>query len=151
MSLIAANVVDGNVKADASKTYQKENTVGTDALGKDAFLQLLVTQMKYQDPMKPADNTQMISELAQFSSLEELQNVSSNIGNAQALTLVGKNVIIEVGKSSDASTTTKVGGVVDYVKMVEGKAKLSIKGQLYDYSDLDMVVDEAYLKEQTPK
>ena len=47
-----------------------------DALGKDAFLQLLVTQMKYQDPLDPQDNSEYLSQLAQFSALEQMTNVS---------------------------------------------------------------------------
>lgn len=151
MSNISANIVDGTVSAGVSATYQSENNVGTDALGKDAFLELLVTQMQYQDPLEPTDNTKMISELAQFSSLEAMQNVTTNLNNSQALSIVGKNVIMEVGKSSNASTTSTVAGYVEYVKMVEGKAQLSIGGELYDYEDLDMVIDDDYLASQLNK
>jgi flagellar basal-body rod modification protein FlgD len=47
------------------------------ALGRDAFLHLLVTQMKLQDPLEPMKNENMIAQLAQFSSLEQLQNMST--------------------------------------------------------------------------
>ena len=46
-------------------------------LGKDAFLQLLVTQMKYQDPLNPSSNTEYIAQLATFSQLEQMQNISA--------------------------------------------------------------------------
>lgn len=49
------------------------------ALGKDEFMTLLTTQLKYQDPTQPVDNSQMIAQLAQFSQLEELQGLSSKI------------------------------------------------------------------------
>jgi flagellar basal-body rod modification protein FlgD len=52
-----------------------------DALGKDAFLSLLMTQMKNQDPSKPVDNTAMIAQLAQFSSLEQLQQVNTTLSS----------------------------------------------------------------------
>ena len=67
------NIVDGKVQSTYTDTYQKENTVGTSALGKDAFLQLLVTQLQYQDPLSPQSNEEFVSQLAQFSSLEEMQ------------------------------------------------------------------------------
>ncbi len=54
----------------------------TQGLGKDAFLQLLVTQMQYQDPLAPTDDTQFIAQLAQFTALEQMTNV------AQTATLV---------------------------------------------------------------
>ncbi len=141
---IKVPIVDGKPVTDVSETYQGEKSKG-DKLGKDAFLRLLVAQMEYQDPLKPADNTQMVAELAQFSTLEELQNVGSTLNNMNAFGLVGKNVIIEAGMSSGSTTTNTVGGYVQYVKMVDGKAKLSINGELYDYDDLKMVVDDAYL------
>src|SRR5450631_261116 len=46
-------------------------------LGKDSFLQLLVAQMKNQDPLNPAPSDQMAAELAQFSSLEQLQHINA--------------------------------------------------------------------------
>jgi flagellar basal-body rod modification protein FlgD len=47
-------------------------------LGKNVFLQLLVTQLKNQDPLQPQDNTAFLAQLAQFSSLEQLQQISTN-------------------------------------------------------------------------
>jgi len=49
------------------------------ALGKDEFLKLLVTQMRYQDPLSPMDNAQFTAQLAQFSSLEQLFQVNTNL------------------------------------------------------------------------
>ena len=143
---ISADLVNGKFETGKTETYQKENTVGTTSLGKDAFLQLLVTQLQYQDPLNPQTNQEFIGELTQFSTLEEMQNMTGTLTNAQALGLVGKNVILEVGKSSGSSATTTVAGYVEYVKMVDGNAKLSIKGELYDYADLEYVMDDAFLE-----
>src|SRR5262245_21876395 len=49
------------------------------ALGKDAFMSLLVNQLKNQDPLDPAKNEDMIAQLAQFSSLEQMQELNDNI------------------------------------------------------------------------
>lgn len=51
-----------------------------EAMGKDAFLKLLVTQLQNQDPLKPTDNTEFVAQLAQFSSLEGIQNLNSTMG-----------------------------------------------------------------------
>ena len=142
---MALSVENGKVEPTYTETYQKEDTKGTSALGKDAFLQLLVTQLQHQDPLQPQDNSEFVAQLAQFSSLEELQNMTSTMGNSNALGLVGKYVIVEVGKSEGLSKTTTVQGWVDYVQMVDGKAKLSINGELYNYEDLDSVADDYYI------
>ena len=76
MANVSAPVVNGQVVSDYTSTNQKESTLGTDKLGKDAFLTLLVTQMQYQDPLKPSTDTEFISQLAQFSSLEEIEITS---------------------------------------------------------------------------
>ncbi|MBN2008074.1 flagellar hook assembly protein FlgD [candidate division KSB1 bacterium] len=73
-----------------------------DVLNKDSFLQLLVTQLRHQDPLDPMENTEFVAQLAQFSSLEQMQNVSSGISdlsvlmqsvnNSLSTELLGKNV-----------------------------------------------------------
>ncbi|MEW9124834.1 MAG: flagellar hook capping FlgD N-terminal domain-containing protein [Thermotaleaceae bacterium] len=47
-------------------------------LDKDAFLQLLVTQLRYQDPLNPVDDKEFIAQMAQFTSLEQMQNLNKN-------------------------------------------------------------------------
>lgn len=115
-------------------------------LGKDAFLQLLVTQMKYQDPLNPSSNTEYISQLATFSQLEQMQNLGAMTSNSQALSLVGKNVIVKT--KSETGTIKDIGGKVDFVNMSNGKAKISINGNLYSVDDLDSVIDDTYILEK---
>jgi flagellar hook assembly protein FlgD len=62
---------------------------GSDALGKDAFLSLLVTQLQYQDPLQPQDNAQFITQLAQFSSLESLQQIKDDMAALRILFELG--------------------------------------------------------------
>lgn len=79
------------------------------ALGKDSFLQLLVTQMKNQNPLDPQDNTAFVAQLAQFSSLESMQNLTSTVDSIatnykssqalQASSLVGRSVIVDTGST----------------------------------------------------
>lgn len=86
----------------ATSTTDNLYSSSTQTMGKDDFLKLLVTQLQNQDPLNPADSTEFISQLAQFSSLEQLTSVNENlkivqlfdqsINNSQAINFVGKTV-----------------------------------------------------------
>jgi flagellar basal-body rod modification protein FlgD len=81
-----------------------QQTPGTQ-LGKDQFFQLLVTQLQHQDPLQPQDNSEFVAQLAQFSSLEQLQGLggqlstlnllTTSLNNAQAVDLVGRDVVFQ--------------------------------------------------------
>ena len=74
----------------------------TDVLGKDDFLQLLVTQLQNQDPLNPMDSTEFTAQLAQFSSLEQLYNVNDNLNGlgANQLTMNNTQTISMIGKTT---------------------------------------------------
>ena len=114
------------------------------SLDKDAFLQLLVTQMQYQDPLEPTSNTEYMAQLAQFSSVEELQNLSSTFSTGQAMNLTGQYVILNVPDST--GEIKQVSGLVDYVTVTDGKAYFHIGDEYYSSDYLDSVVSLDYLK-----
>ncbi|MBW1980204.1 MAG: flagellar hook assembly protein FlgD [Deltaproteobacteria bacterium] len=76
-----------------------------DKLGRSDFLKMFITQMQFQDPLNPIDNTEFTAQLAQFSSLEQLFNINDNVvqmlngqgtsARIQALNLIGKKVVAE--------------------------------------------------------
>lgn len=136
-------VKDGKVQT-ASSTENTKSTKPGGELGKDAFMQLLVTQMQYQDPLNPSDNTQYISQLATFSQLEQMQNISQTTTNSQAFSLVGKQVIVKVDSTSN-SDSNYITGKVDYVYISGSKTKLSIDGKLYSFDQLDTVLADGYV------
>lgn len=94
---------------------------GDQTLGKDAFLQLLVTQLKNQDPLSPQDNGAFVAQLAQFSSLEGINTlndsvnaISSNFSSSQALqasSLVGRSVITETDTALVDTSKSMTGSV----------------------------------------
>lgn len=134
-------LVDSSASATSLSTSK---TADNNSLDKDAFLQLLVAQMKYQDPLEPTDNTQYISQLATFSQLEATQNVQSSLSAMEANDLVGKQVILKV-TSSVTGETSYVSGRVDYVLHENGETYLSVNDALYSIEDLDTVADSDYM------
>ena len=77
---LGAVVKDGKIQESTASSIslsKDKQASKSNGLDKDAFLQLLVAQMKYQDPMEPTDNTEYVSQLATFSQLEEMQTMTS--------------------------------------------------------------------------
>jgi len=140
---LVAGVENGKIVESASQSSLSGKTGSANGMDKDAFLQLLVAQMKYQDPLEPTSNTEYISQYAQFSQVEQMQNMSASMDLQRASQLVGKEVYIKTTSSS--GETKYVQGKVDYVVYENGKAYLSINESLYSIDDLDTVVDAEYM------
>ena len=140
-----------NSIASSSNSYSatsKGKTSSSD-LDKEAFLHLLVTQMQYQDPLNPSDNTEYMSQLAQYSSLEAQLNISSTMEKGNALNLVGQYVIMNTTDS--AGKSSMISGLVQYATVKDGEVYLSINDTYYPAEDLDSVIDYdyyLYLKKQ---
>ena len=116
----------------ASQTQaNKDNS----ALGKDAFLQLLVTQMKYQDPLDPQDNGEYLAQLAQFSALEQMTNVADGLSDVSKLVsnidtsvlvgqlsnMIGKDIQWTIDTTStDQSYKVAIGNIIRIGEGVQG-------------------------------
>lgn len=146
---------DAATYGKTEKASNSTSTTSNSSLDKNAFLQLLVTQMQYQDPLDPQDNSQYLSQLAQFSSLEQMTNVadglsevSSQVSNIDSSLLVGQlnNMIgqnvqwtttttdtdsngkaITDANGKPQTTTTKYEGTVTGVSISDGAPSLIVK------------------------
>ena len=67
------------IQSAASATTTTTTASAKNVLGKDDFLKMMIAQLKNQDPMNPMDGTAFTAQLAQFSSLEQLQNVNTQL------------------------------------------------------------------------
>ena len=146
--------VDGiTYNASAYEASKPKEVKANDELGKDAFLQLLVTQLKNQDPLDPQDNSSYIAELAQFSSLEQMTNVVKNLEDlgkvvnnidssvliGQLSGMIGKGVDwVETINEADAegnpvSRSQAMSGVIAGVAIVEGNPAIRVasEGEIY--------------------
>ena len=100
---------------------------GDSTLGKDDFMKILVAQLQAQDPMAPMEGQEFASQLAQFSSLEQLTNVNSNLEASQAFDLAMSNsaALALIGKNVDAPGNTidlKSGEVENLSFSLDGEA-----------------------------
>jgi len=128
------------------------STAPSSTLDKDAFLKLLVTQVKNQDPLQPQGGTEYVAQLAQFSSLEQMQNLNDNIvglallqqNNAlmsqltQSSALIGQNV-----EWTDPETGEVHSGAVTSVKLQDGLALLEIDGEDVPLGNVTQVLGPA--------
>jgi flagellar basal-body rod modification protein FlgD len=125
--------------------YRKERMEGNQrdpsALGKDQFLQLLITQLRHQDPINPVEDKEFIAQLAQFSSLEQMQNLNTNLSDMmfaqQKLTALGQATQM-IGK--EVELLTKEGeslfGKVSGVQFRDGWPSIIVDGKLYDFGEV---------------
>ncbi|MBR3515990.1 MAG: hypothetical protein IKO10_06725 [Lachnospiraceae bacterium] len=145
MSLIAP-LVDGKFdtenasSASLQNAKEAKNGSGVDS---EAFLTLLVAEMKNQDPLQPTSNTEWVSQYATFTQVSEIQAIGDAMNGVQAQGLVGKNVIMKVTDST--GNTDYVSGMVERVGYEEGKAHLYIDGSPYSIDDLDTVISDEYM------
>lgn len=92
--------ISGNAAStNASSTSSTSSTSSSGALGESDFLTLLIAQLKNQDPMNPTDNTQFVSELATFSSLQQQTTMTQSIQQESAEALIGAYVADDKGNS----------------------------------------------------
>lgn len=127
-------------------------------LDKDAFLKLLVAQMKYQDPLEPNKDNQFIGQMAQFSALEQSQNSNKSIRINSANNLVNKLVKADY-KTDDTLETKEIIGLVEKVIVKDDDIYLTVDvtGTKYDVklddikevTELENSVEQIYLMNQT--
>ncbi|QUH31443.1 flagellar hook capping FlgD N-terminal domain-containing protein [Vallitalea guaymasensis] len=105
---------------DTMKTSKKTND-----LDKDAFLNLLVTQMRYQDPLNPTQDKDFLAQMAQFSALEQMQNLNTSASMSRAYELMNKDIFANIVNPVSLEITP-VAGTVRGVFMQNGKVFLKV-------------------------
>lgn len=138
--MATVNSVEGGI---LSQFGAKKTGAGkaNDTLGKDAFLNLLITQMRYQDPLEPTTNEDFLAQMAQFSSLEQMTNLNTSVQLTQANGLIDKYIVAD---TIDELTgrRTEVIGIVDGVMLKQGVPYLYVGDKEVALSDVSTVVSD---------
>ncbi|MGC8738539.1 MAG: flagellar hook assembly protein FlgD [Candidatus Hydrogenedens sp.] len=124
---------------DTPSTSNNTGTIRTPSreLSSDTFLQLLVMQMQYQDPLEPVQNTEMLAQLAQFSALEQTIKTNTNIAllqqeiqtlsqNVQFMSMNASQQMIGRYIEGSSQDGTSVKGKVDAVSIENGTVFLNV-------------------------
>jgi flagellar basal-body rod modification protein FlgD len=138
-AMSAQELAATKAEVDSFNKSIKTGKAGSNALDRDDFLKILVTQLQHQDPTSPVEDKDFIAQMAQFSSLEQITNMSAGfqklsslLQSSEASQVLGKTVEIRDGESL-------VRGVVD--KVVRGESPMvGVNGSVYDFSQIESVI-----------
>ncbi|MGE5381118.1 MAG: flagellar hook capping FlgD N-terminal domain-containing protein [Methylocystaceae bacterium] len=158
---MTTNVTPGSFNTATSQTTTTTKSAST-SLGKDDFLKLLITELQYQNPLEPLEDKDFIGQMANFSSLEQMQNLNKSFeslassnqdqtnslsliltqlisGNQlqQAAALIGKEV--EYSVTDDAGGVTKATGNVESVTRENNTVYLNVDGKKVTLNQISVI------------
>lgn len=146
-----STVSDAITTMQNQTAYNQSNSTRTTGMTNDSnmFLNLMLAQLKSQDPTEPTDNTEWLSQLAQYSSLEQMTQMNTGLENCakyisalyndmsynseitQTLSMIGKDVTLQIPDENDSSKTTEISGTVTEASFKDGTGKIKIDGKYY--------------------
>lgn len=157
----SVNSVLSQMQTQTAINESKQDKKSTnDVTDSNMFLKLMLKQMEQQDPTEPTDNSQWLAQMAQYSTLEAMNNLNSSFGDvsnklsslndsinssniiSQTLSLVGKDVTVSVPVLNDQGKVTSyqdVKGTVDEVSFDNGAGKINVNGKTYSISDISSI------------
>lgn len=138
--LSPAEMTRAKLDADAINKELAQGRAVKQNLDKDDFLKILITQLQHQDPTAPMEDREFISQMAQFSSLEQMTNMtqgfaqmSSILNSSEAQALLGKNVEIQDGERNLYGPVTQI---------VRGEFPLvMVDGSFYDLDQVTKILE----------
>ena len=133
-----------NAASPTSSASSQQTSLQQSDLGKEEFLELLVSQLQNQNPMEPMKNKEFMGQMAQFNSLQQMQSLNNNMSQfmkhqqlSQAGNLVGKQV-----KVLNSETGQELTGEVSKVKLNDSDPQVVIGGQEYALNNIQEVMAE---------
>ena len=127
-----------SLTASTSTTNTTSTTTSNSDLSFEDWINLLATELQYQDPTDPISSSEYVSQMASLSSLSQIENIYSAVSNVEAYNMIGKSVTYQTTDS--AGNTVELAGTVSAVILSGSTAYLSIDGNAVS---LDSVVSVA--------
>jgi flagellar basal-body rod modification protein FlgD len=121
-----------------TSTSSTSSTTSNSELDFEDWINLLATELQYQDPSDPVSSSEYVAQMASLSTLTEMENIYSAMNTVEAYGMIGKTVTYTTTNSS--GTTTEVSGTVDSVLISNGNVYLVVDGSTVE---LDSVVSVA--------
>lgn len=126
---VAAYGAAGAAQAQTASTKKS----GSDLTMED-FFKLMAAQLQNQNMMDPVDNTEFIAQMAQFSTLSQMTELSNAVNSTFAVSMIGKTVNLR--SLSENGTIIYDSGTVDSITFSEGTAYLEVHGNYYPISNV---------------
>lgn len=161
MSVITSELTSmQNMTAMQKAEEMKNRTASTDTSDPNMFLTLMLQQLQNQDPTQPTDNTEWLSQLAQYSSLEQMTQMNEGLGNCieyisamyndmaynseitQTLSMIGKDVTLQIPDEKDKTKFTEVSGTVTEANFKDGTGKIKVNGEYYSIAYITSIREE---------
>ncbi len=123
----------------ATSTSKTSSTESNSSLDFEDWINLLATELQYQDPSDPVSSTEYVSQMASLSELSQIENIYSAINNVEAYSMIGKSVTYQ---TTDASgNTVETTGTVNAVILSGSNTYLSIGGAAVSLDSVVSVAD----------
>lgn len=130
--MMISSVTTKDAVTATSDTSSSSSVSDAASLGKDEFLTLLIAQLENQDPLEPMENTEFASQLAQFSTLEQMTNVNTNLESIMAAQETANQVSLlgfigkEITYSDGSGTVTGISYDTDGTYLMIGDTSVNI-------------------------
>lgn len=153
MSVISSEITSLQNTTAYNNTTTNE-TKNSDMTDSNMFLTLMLEQLKSQDPTQPTDNTEWLSQLAQYSSLEQMtqmnqgledcmnyiaalySDMAANAEVTQTLSMIGKDVTISIEDPDNKDKTIEITGTVTEASFEDGTGKVKVNGEYYSIANI---------------
>ena len=169
MSVVTDSITNlQNMTATQKADELKNRTSKAAENDSNMFLTLMLQQLQNQDPTQPTDNTEWLSQLAQYSSLEQMTNMNSGLKDCmeyisaiygdmtanseitQTLSMIGKDVTLKIPDEKDPTKFETVTGKVSEASFEDGNGKIKVGDKYYSISNIISIRDNTETNTQAP-